>query len=128
MTDLDWSALSGPYVSRRTLLRFAAATGATGFAARLGHVDQARAAPAVLPARQEPKTGGTLRLGFGLTQIPNLDPAQVNLGIVAGELVANLFSSLDPVRRAAWPGRPIWRRHGRSLPTDSSTPSISATA
>ena len=94
MTDLDWSALSGPYVSRRTLLRFAAATGATGFAARLGHVDQALAAPAALPARQEPKTGGTLRLGFGLTQIPTLDPAQVNLGIVAGELVANLFSSL----------------------------------
>ena len=94
MTDLDWSALSGPYVSRRTLLRFAAATGATGFAARLTHGDQALAAPASLPARQEPKTGGTLRLGFGLTQIPTLDPAQVNLGIVAGELVANLFSSL----------------------------------
>jgi peptide/nickel transport system substrate-binding protein len=94
MTDLDWSALSGPYVSRRTLLRFAAAAGATGFAARLAHVDDTLAAPAAIPARQEPKTGGTLRLGFGLTQIPTLDPAQVNLGIVAGELVANLFSSL----------------------------------
>lgn len=94
MTNLDWSALSGPYVSRRTLLRFAAATGATGLAACLTHLDHAHAAPAALPARQEPKAGGTLRLGFGLTQIPTLDPAQVNLGIVAGELVANLFSSL----------------------------------
>lgn len=94
MTDLDWRALSGPHVSRRTLLRFAAATGSAGFAARLAQVDQALAAPAALPARQEPKTGGVLRLGFGLTQIPTLDPAQVNLGIVAGELVSNLFSSL----------------------------------
>ena len=45
-------------------------------------------------AQGEPKTGGTLKLGFGISQIPNLDPAKVNLGIVAGELVSNLFSSL----------------------------------
>ena len=42
----------------------------------------------------EPKQGGTLKLGFGISQIPNLDPAKVNLGIVAGEVVSNIFSSL----------------------------------
>ena len=93
MTRVDWSVLSGPRVSRRTLMEVAAASGAAGFAARLAR-PQAAGARADLPARQEPKTGGTLRLGFGITQIPTLDPAQVNLGIVAGELVANLFSSL----------------------------------
>ena len=40
------------------------------------------------------KQGGTLTLGYGLQQIQDLDPAQVAIGIVAGELVSNLFSSL----------------------------------
>lgn len=39
-------------------------------------------------------TGGTLKLGYGIQQVLTLDPAQVTQGIVAGELVANLFSSL----------------------------------
>ncbi|MGH2531209.1 MAG: ABC transporter substrate-binding protein [Thermomicrobiales bacterium] len=98
MTNVDWSILSGPYVSRRTLMRLAGATGATAFAHRLAAAD-ALAAPAsrsqhARSARQEAKQGGTLRLGFGISQVLTLDPAQVNLGIVAGELVANLFSSL----------------------------------
>lgn len=45
-------------------------------------------------SQSEPKPGGTLKLGFGISQIPNLDPAKVNLGIVAGEIVSNIFSSL----------------------------------
>jgi peptide/nickel transport system substrate-binding protein len=98
MAKIDWSVLSGPHVSRRTLMRLAGATGAASFAhglaasgsiaspssrVRLGQV-----------AHQEAKQGGTLRLGFGISQVLTLDPPQVNLGIVAGELVSNLFSSL----------------------------------
>jgi peptide/nickel transport system substrate-binding protein len=97
MTAIDWSVLSGPRVSRRTLMKLASATGAAGYAAKLGavHTGAARGGWAAYPlAKQEPKQGGTLRLGFGLGQIPTLDPAQVNLGIVAGELVSNLFSGL----------------------------------
>ncbi|MDF2759561.1 MAG: hypothetical protein K0S99_2193, partial [Thermomicrobiales bacterium] len=83
MARIDWSVLSGPRVSRRTLLSLAAASGAAGYASRLA----ASAAPIStthparrVPAQGEPKTGGTLRLGFGISQIPNLDPAKVNLG------------------------------------------------
>jgi peptide/nickel transport system substrate-binding protein len=96
MAMVDWSVLSGPRVSRRTLLAVAAATGATGYAGRLALVGAAPSRPAVTtPLRaQEGTPGGTLRLGFGISQIPNLDPAQVNLGIIAGELVSNIFSSL----------------------------------
>ena len=100
MSQVDWSVLSGPYVSRRTMLKLAAATGATGFANWLVARNRAAAAPyrwsaaARAAAVQEAKPGGTLNWGFGLGQIPTLDPAQVNLGIVAGELLANLFSGL----------------------------------
>jgi len=96
MARIDWSVLSGPRVSRRTLLAFSAAAGAAGYADRL----PAAAAPqgsmrAVRRAAQgEPKPGGTLNLGFGISQIPNLDPAQVNLGNVAAGLLPNIFSSL----------------------------------
>jgi peptide/nickel transport system substrate-binding protein len=98
MSQIDWSVLSGPRVSRRTMMQLALATGATGFAARLGALDASAAAGSAgglhRASHQEAKTGGTLRLGFGISQIVTLDPAQVNLGIVAGELVSNLFSSL----------------------------------
>jgi peptide/nickel transport system substrate-binding protein len=96
MARIDWSVLSGPRVSRRTLLAFSAAAGAAGYANRL----PAAAAPqgpmrAVRRAAQgEPKPGGTLNLGFGISQIPNLDPAQVNLGNIAAGLLPNIFSSL----------------------------------
>ena len=96
MTRIDWSVLSGPRVSRRTLMGVALASGAMGYARQLG------GAAADPPPRRstrrlsqsEPKQGGTLKLGFGISQIPNLDPAKVNLGIVAGEIVSNIFSSL----------------------------------
>jgi peptide/nickel transport system substrate-binding protein len=97
MARIDWSVLSGPRVSRRTLMAVAAASGATGYASRLAAVEAASMPTSFSPRRalaQDPTPGGTLRLGFGITQIPTLDPAQVNLGIVAGELVSNLFSSL----------------------------------
>lgn len=93
---IDWSILSGPHVSRRTLLQLAVASGASGYAARLSNA----VASAPISAKQagsrsqEAVQGGELRLGFGLGQIPTLDPAQVNLGIVAGELLSNLFSGL----------------------------------
>jgi peptide/nickel transport system substrate-binding protein len=96
MARIDWSVLSGPRVSRRTLLAFSAAAGAAGYTNWL----PAAAAPqgsmrAVRRAAQgEPKPGGTLNLGFGISQIPNLDPAQVNLGNVAAGLLPNIFSSL----------------------------------
>lgn len=98
MTGIDWSVLSGPRVSRRTMMQLAAATGAFGFANRLAAFEASAAGTGggrqVRAARQAVKEGGVLRLGFGISQILTLDPAQVNLGIVAGELVANLFSSL----------------------------------
>lgn len=98
MGEVDWSVLSGPRVSRRTLMAVAAATGATGYAARLAMVGATLASTpatsAAVLAQGEGVQGGTLRLGFGISQIPTLDPAQVNLGIIAGELLSNIFSSL----------------------------------
>jgi peptide/nickel transport system substrate-binding protein len=98
MARIDWSVLSGPRVSRRTLLALAVASGAMGYASRLAAVEAAPAFPTratrLLRAQGEPKQGGTLKLGYGISQIPDLDPAKVNLGIVAGELVSNIFSSL----------------------------------
>jgi peptide/nickel transport system substrate-binding protein len=97
MAGIDWSVLSGPRVSRRTMLALAAATGAAGYASRLGAVEaasQRRMRGLRRAAQGEPKPGGTLQLGYGISQIPNLDPAQVNLGIVAGEILPNIFSSL----------------------------------
>lgn len=98
MARIDWSVLSGPRISRRTLMAVAAASGALGYASRLAAVDAAPMPAARITnlrrAQGEPVAGGTLNLGFGISQIPNLDPAKVNLGIVAGELVSNLFSSL----------------------------------
>jgi peptide/nickel transport system substrate-binding protein len=97
MAKIDWSMLSGPRVSRRTLLSLAVASGATAYASRLAMVNAAPGpiAPTLRrPTQTEPKSGGALKLGFGISQIPNLDPAKVNLGIVAGEIVSNIFSSL----------------------------------
>ena len=98
MARIDWSVLSGPRVSRRTLLSLAAASGATGYAGRLAAVDAAPI-PATWTNRRavaqgEPRAGGTLNLGFGISQIPNLDPAKVNLGLVAGGMLPLIFSSL----------------------------------
>jgi len=96
--NLDWSVLSGPRVSRRTLLKLAGASGALGYAATLSASEASAAGTArgraYRAAMQEAKPGGTLNLGFGISAVLTLDPAQVNLGIVAGELVSNLFSSL----------------------------------
>ncbi|MFT4036970.1 MAG: ABC transporter substrate-binding protein [Thermomicrobiales bacterium] len=97
MTRIDWSVLSGPRVSRRTLMGVALASGAGAYARQLGLAAPApgvATGAALVAAQSEPKAGGTLKLGFGISQIPNLDPAKVNLGIVAGEVIANLFSSL----------------------------------
>jgi peptide/nickel transport system substrate-binding protein len=92
---IDWSVLSGPRLSRRTLMQVAAASGATAYAARLAAAPGASASRRRLPAlAQDVKQGGELKWGFGLGQIPTLDPGQVTLGIVAGELLANLFSGL----------------------------------
>jgi peptide/nickel transport system substrate-binding protein len=91
---IDWSVLSGPRVSRRTLMQVAAASGATGYAARLAGVSAAPATRRSLARRQDVKQGGELRWGYSIGQIPTLDPAQVNLGAVAGELLANIFSGL----------------------------------
>src|SRR5215217_6941609 len=98
MARIDWSVLSGPRVSRRTLLNLAAASGAAAYAGRLAIADAAPAPPSHAKRRAfrqgEPKTGGTLNYGFGISQIPNLDPAKVNLGAVAGGILPLIFSSL----------------------------------
>jgi peptide/nickel transport system substrate-binding protein len=94
---IDWSVLSGPRVSRRSLMQVAAASGAVGYAARLGGASArvtAGGRPRALTRRQDVQQGGELRWGYGIGQIPTLDPAQVNLGAVAGELLANIFSGL----------------------------------
>ena len=92
MVQVDWSVLSGPRVSRRTLMQLAVATGAVGFARRLA--DRAAAAPASLVARQEAKAGGRLRVGFQVSQIVTLDPQQLSQGVVAGSILPSIFSSL----------------------------------
>ena len=135
MTHIDWSVLSGPKVSRRTMMKLAGVSGAVAYAnwlAACGSDDDGgddadptnttAAAPggstepsegaatetgdatptegdspeATAPAggEGEAKTGGTLTMGFHIQQVLTLDPPQVNLGAVAGELLANLFSSL----------------------------------
>lgn len=95
MTNIDWSVLSGPRVSRRTLMQVAAASGAVGYASRLASASATPARQRAARAhRQEPQQGGELRWGYSIGQIPTLDPAQVNLGAVAGQLLANLFSGL----------------------------------
>ncbi len=92
---IDWSVLSGPRVSRRTLMQVAAASGAAAYAARLAHVGAAPVSRRKARAAwQDVQQGGELRLGMNLGQIPTLDPAQVNLGDVAGKLLTNLFSGL----------------------------------
>jgi peptide/nickel transport system substrate-binding protein len=95
MTGIDWSQLSGPHVSRRTLLQLAAASGAAGFARQL-ETRYATAAPARTAARQdgEPVSGGTLRVGFLISQIVTLDPQQLSQGVVAGSILPSIFSSL----------------------------------
>jgi peptide/nickel transport system substrate-binding protein len=78
-------------------MRVAVASGATAYAARLTG-GSARVTSGgrqrALASRQDVKQGGELRWGYGIGQIPTLDPAQVNLGAVAGELLANIFSGL----------------------------------
>ena len=85
-------------MSRRTLMKVAAATGAFGLANRLAAFE-AQAAGGVKPSqlrrtRQEPKQGGTLRVGFQISQIVTLDPGLVAQGLVAGSVLPVLFSSL----------------------------------
>ncbi len=96
MSGIDWSVLSGPRVSRRTLMQVAAATGAMGFARQLeARGGMATSASAVRAARQdEPKQGGTLRLGFLISQIVTLDPQLLSQGVVAGSVLPSIFSSL----------------------------------
>jgi len=97
VASIDWSVLSGPRVSRRTLARVAAASGATAFAARLGAFETT-AAPGIHGApslrRQESTQGGRLRVGFLISQIVTLDPQQLSQGVVAGSILPSIFSGL----------------------------------
>ena len=97
MAEIDWRILSGPRVSRRTLLQVAAASGSMAFAAGLASTGQASPAPRTVPAgtvNQAAKQGGTLRVGFQISQIVTLDPGQLSQGVVAGSVLPSLFSSL----------------------------------
>lgn len=97
MDRLDWSLLSGPRVSRRTLFAFASIAGGT---AALNQSFAAAGTVAVRSSRQptlkqaEPVPGGTLRLGFSGDSVRELDPAQSHAGTVAAHLISNLFSGL----------------------------------
>lgn len=91
MEKINWSVLSGPYVSRRTLLHLAVASGSAGYATRLS---TARARLQYRSMQENAQQGGTLRFGIGVTDIPTLDPAQETTGIIAGELLSNIFSGL----------------------------------
>ncbi len=96
MATADWSVLSGPRISRRTLVRLAATTRTAGLATRLAALD-ATARPwtaARRVARQEAKRGGTLRVGFQISQIVTLDPQQLSQGVVAGSILPSVFSGL----------------------------------
>jgi peptide/nickel transport system substrate-binding protein len=77
-------------------MQLAAATGAAGFAARMEtkYASTVLASPRRAPMRQEPKTGGTLRVAFVLSQIVTLDPQIVSQGQVAGSVLPSIFSSL----------------------------------
>src|SRR4028118_332561 len=96
VTQINWSVLSGPRVSRRTLMHLAAATGAAGFAQHLesrgAFLDGMQSARAAM--QDEPQQGGNLRLGFLISQIVTLDPQQLSQGIVAGSILPSIFSSL----------------------------------
>ncbi len=98
MAEIDWSVLSGPRVSRRTLLQVAAASGSLAFAAGLAGASQPGAAKTAVPsaarAKQAATQGGTLRVGFQISQIVTLDPGQLSQGVVAGSVLPSLFSSL----------------------------------
>ena len=96
MSKIDWSQLSGPHVSRRTLLQLAAATGAAGFAQSMEtrYAATALASPRRALMRQDPQIGGTLRVAFVLSQIVTLDPQLLSQGQVAGSILPSIFSSL----------------------------------
>lgn len=96
MSRIDWRALSGPHVSRRTLMQLAAATGAAGFARQLEHRSASAARGRALRAMRqgEPKSGGTLKIGFLISQIVTLDPQQLSQGVVAGSILPSIFSCL----------------------------------
>jgi peptide/nickel transport system substrate-binding protein len=75
-------------------MSLAIATGAVGYAQRLSALDAFAARPTRAPRRQEPKQGGTLRVGLQLTQIVTLDPPLLTQGIVAGSILPSIHSSL----------------------------------
>lgn len=91
--NLDWRSLSGPRVSRRTLMAFAAATGSAGLV-NWSVAPGTAATTTAMRNQEEAKQGGTLRLGFSADTIRELDPAQSHAGTVAAHLIANLFSGL----------------------------------
>lgn len=91
MEKVNWSVLSGPHVSRRRLLQLAVISGSAGYASQLSRVS---ARPHYRAAKQDVQQGGILRFGIGVIDIPTLDPAQETTGIIAGELLSNIFSGL----------------------------------
>lgn len=76
------------------MMKIAAASGAIGFAGRLGAANGLSAVASPAAVLQDAKQGGTLRFGLGRSDLLTLDPAQVTAGVVAGQLLPNLFSSL----------------------------------
>lgn len=93
--DVSWRSLSGSRVSRRTLLKMAAATGviaacAPATAPGVAPGASPTAKPAASPAA---KRGGTLVAGWGLDKFDFLDPHRINLGLQM-EAMTNVFDGL----------------------------------
>ena len=73
---IDWSVLSGPWVSRRTLLQVAAASGATAYASRLFGVSAARRHAGGADDRPAPGVTGAMSRGprsGRYPQVPNVE-------------------------------------------------------
>ena len=85
---LSTTALSGPRLERRTVLRLLAAAGML----TAGHV-----IGAARPARAQGKAGGTLTCGWaGVGEIVTLDPAQINQ-VLQFQISSNVLSGLTHI-------------------------------
>lgn len=85
---LGRSAMSGPRLERRAVLRLMAAAGLLTTGHMLG---------AVRPAQAQGKTGGTLKCGWaGVGEITTLDPSQINQ-VLQFQIASNVLSGLTHI-------------------------------
>jgi peptide/nickel transport system substrate-binding protein len=90
--SLDWRALSGAYVSRRTLLKFMGTSGLLAAGCARG-APSPTAGPQPTAAPAASKIGGTLTAAWLLDKFDFLDPHRMNLGLQM-EAMSNVFDGL----------------------------------